>query len=203
MADESKVEPSHIEATRPHEDEHNDWIHLQDEAREATDEEHQMGFRTAMARYPKAVFWSVVVSLVVIMDGYDTALIGSLFGFPAFQRRFGADIGTTGNYQVAAKWQEALGLASPLGNIVGIVSTLELDSTHGYRVTDCILSFLTAWSRNALDTRGPYSALSPGSPRASSSSSSPPTCKCCLSASCSAALLGASSPPWRPLTLPR
>ena len=69
------------------------------------------------------------------MDGYDTALIGSLFGFPAFQKRFGAEVGTTGKYQVSAKWQDALGLASPLGNVVGIFINGILTERFGHKKT--------------------------------------------------------------------
>ncbi|ERS95708.1 MFS transporter, SP family, general alpha glucoside:H+ symporter [Sporothrix schenckii 1099-18] len=102
----------------------NAWVGLAGlnaDARDATEAEHSMTLGRALRQYPKACFWSVVVSLVVIMDGYDTALIGTLFGFPAFQQRFGVAVphSATG-FQVQAKWQTALGLASPLGNLVGI-----------------------------------------------------------------------------------
>ncbi|CAK7210861.1 hypothetical protein SBRCBS47491_000921 [Sporothrix bragantina] len=111
-------------APPPNNDLANAWVGLAGlnaDARDATEAEHRMNLREALRLYPKAVFWSVVVSLVVIMDGYDTALIGTLFGFPAFQKRFGVAVpGSTTGYQVQAKWQTALGLASPLGNLVGI-----------------------------------------------------------------------------------
>jgi SP family general alpha glucoside:H+ symporter-like MFS transporter len=69
------------------------------------------------------------------MDGYDTALIGSLFGFPAFQKRFGFEVGQSGTYQVEAKWQTALGLASPLGNVVGIFLNGNLTERYGHKNT--------------------------------------------------------------------
>ena len=53
------------------------------------------------------------------MDGYDSALMGSLFGFPAFQKYYGHSIGH-GKYQLDPKWQSALGFASPIGNLVGV-----------------------------------------------------------------------------------
>ncbi|KAH8681796.1 general substrate transporter [Xylariales sp. PMI_506] len=105
------------------------------EARNAAEQEHRLTIREAIARYPQACFWSCVVSLVVIMDGYDTALIGSLFAFPNFQKRFGVEVGDTGSYQVQAKWQTALGLASPLGNIVGIFVNGVLTERYGHKKT--------------------------------------------------------------------
>ena len=100
---------------------HADALAQADEARRATEAEHSLTIWQAVRMYPKACFWSCAVSLVYIMDGYDTALLGSLFAFPNFQQRFGKPVpGSPGSYQLQAKWQTALGLASPLGNIVGI-----------------------------------------------------------------------------------
>jgi SP family general alpha glucoside:H+ symporter-like MFS transporter len=96
------------------------WVGVTLESRNATEREHGLSLMEGIRQYPKACFWSMVVSLVVIMDGYDTALIGTLFGFPAFRQRFGVENIATGTYQVTEKWQDALGLASPLGNVVGI-----------------------------------------------------------------------------------
>jgi hypothetical protein len=53
------------------------WVGLTVEARAATEHEHQMSLWEALKLYPRACWWSFVVSLVVIMDGYDTALIGT------------------------------------------------------------------------------------------------------------------------------
>jgi SP family general alpha glucoside:H+ symporter-like MFS transporter len=120
------------------------WVGLAEDARNATAEEHRLGFFDAVKLYPKACMWTMVVSLVVILDGYDTALIGSLFGFPAFQRQFGHETSKPGSYQLQAKWQTALGLASPLGNIVGIYINAFLTERWGHKKT-CLgtLAFLT------------------------------------------------------------
>ncbi|CAK7227066.1 hypothetical protein SCUCBS95973_006414 [Sporothrix curviconia] len=82
--------------------------HVTHDALLATADEHSMTFWHALKRYRKACFWSAMVSLTIIMDGYDTALLGSLQAFPAFQYQFGNEVGTTGTYQVPARWQVAL-----------------------------------------------------------------------------------------------
>ncbi|UKZ69562.1 uncharacterized protein TrAtP1_010568 [Trichoderma atroviride] len=112
---EEKIEVNHASQAETADN----WANLAEDARNATEEEHSLTFFKAVKMYPQACMWSMVVSIVVIMDGYDTALIGSLFAYPAFQQQFGQARGH-GKYQLEAKWQTALGLASPLGNIVGI-----------------------------------------------------------------------------------
>ncbi|KAJ6015866.1 hypothetical protein N7540_010457 [Penicillium herquei] len=115
-------------------------IALAEDARNATIEEHNLTFFEAVKRYPKACFWAIAVSLVVILDGYDTALIGSLFAFPAFQKRFGHETSPgSGSYQLEAKWQTALGIASPLGNLVGIYINAFVTEKWGHKKT-CLLT---------------------------------------------------------------
>lgn len=120
---------------QPQAEEIRSWVDITLDARNATNHEHQLSFTQAVKLYPKACFWSMVVSFVIIMDGYDTALIGSLFGFPAFQQRFGVLDVETGKYNVQAKWQDALGLASPLGNVVGIFINGILTERFGHKKT--------------------------------------------------------------------
>ncbi|KAH8674251.1 general substrate transporter [Xylariales sp. PMI_506] len=102
-------------------------------ARLATEEEHNLGFWEAIKRHKMACFWSAVVSLTIIMDGYDTALLGSLQAYPSFQRQFGEEVGTTGSYQVPAPWQVALTLSNPVGNIVGIFINSALTERFGHK----------------------------------------------------------------------
>ena len=109
------------------------WVRTTQEARAAAQHEHELTLIKALRLYPKACFWSMVVSLAIVMDGYDTALIGTLQGFPAFQKRFGQEVGTTGTYQLEPSWQSALGLASPLGNIVGIFINGILTERFGHK----------------------------------------------------------------------
>lgn len=62
---------------------------LSAEAREATDKEHRMGFLRAIKLYPKAAGWSILLSTSIVMEGYDTLLLGNLYAFPAFTSNFG------------------------------------------------------------------------------------------------------------------
>lgn len=111
-----------------------DWVGTTQEARTATENEHSLTILKALKLYPKACFWSMVVSLAIIMDGYDTALIGTLQGFPAFQKRFGVpNAADPGTFQVQPKWMSSLGLASPLGNVIGIFINGILTERYGHK----------------------------------------------------------------------
>lgn len=119
-------------------------IVYQKEAENATRQEHELGLIQAIKLYPKACFWSVAVSLVIIMEGYDTILIGSLYGFPAFQHRFGHEVGNTGSWQVEPKWQTALGMCGSSAGIIGIFLGSMVTERIGHRKTLILnLVFLT------------------------------------------------------------
>jgi len=62
---------------------------LDQDADLATSKEHNLKFAEAFRRYWPSVLWSMVISASIVMEGYDTTLIGSFFGFPAFQRKYG------------------------------------------------------------------------------------------------------------------
>lgn len=82
-------------------------------AQHAADDEKSMGLLQAIKLYPKAVGWSVVLSSALIMEGYDLALLGSLYGSPMFNQKFGVLNETTGKWAVQPSWQSALWVVSP------------------------------------------------------------------------------------------
>lgn len=131
---EAKSDAAHVEQAAPNTyGGHGlDINSVAEDAQRATEEEHQIGFFEGVRRYPKACAWSMVVSLCIIMDGYDTALIGSLFAFPAFQKKFGHPVGN-GKYQLHANWQIALGLAGTVGNICGIFLNALFTERYGHK----------------------------------------------------------------------
>jgi SP family general alpha glucoside:H+ symporter-like MFS transporter len=79
-----------------------------EEAQHAAADEKQMGLFQALKLYPKAVGWSVVLSSALIMEGYDLALLGSLYGSPQFNMKYGVQNPATGKWSVPASWQSAL-----------------------------------------------------------------------------------------------
>jgi len=41
------------------------------------------------------------------IEGYDTSLLGSFFGYPTFREKFGHQL-ADGSYQLSASWQSGL-----------------------------------------------------------------------------------------------
>lgn len=72
-----------------------------DEARAAAQREHEATFIKSLKAYPAAIGWSVLLSAAIIMEGYDTKLIGSLNAQPAFTRRHGERL-ANGKYEIPA-----------------------------------------------------------------------------------------------------
>lgn len=87
---------------------------------EHTEREHNLTLLQAFKEYKKAVLWSIIVSLTIVMDGYNITLLGSLFGFGSFKKEYGHLL-PDGSYDLTASWQTALSMMNSVGNIFGIV----------------------------------------------------------------------------------
>jgi len=95
--------------------------------------EHESTVRKALRAYPFAALWSVAVSMSIIMEGYDTNLIGNFYGYPAFAKQFGSFDDSTDSYQVAGSWQQALGSGPTAGALVGATINGFLVQRFGFR----------------------------------------------------------------------
>ncbi|KAK9244375.1 general substrate transporter [Lipomyces tetrasporus] len=102
-----------------------------------------MTARQALKIYPKAVGWSILLSLVIVMEGYDTLLLGSFYAFPAFLKKFG-ELQPDGSYEVPAPWQAGLSNGSQVGSITGLFIAGIASERFGYRKT--LISALIAIS---------------------------------------------------------
>jgi MFS transporter, SP family, general alpha glucoside:H+ symporter len=106
---------------------------LFNDARDATEAEHNLTLMQALKLYPQAVGWSVLVSAACVMEGYDMAVIGQLFAQKAFQKEFGVPI--QGGYQVTALWQILLGNSAYIGVIIGILLNGVISEKIGMKKT--------------------------------------------------------------------
>jgi SP family general alpha glucoside:H+ symporter-like MFS transporter len=88
------------------------------DAKEATETEHATTPLQGFKMYPKAVAWSTLITMAVVMDGYDETLLKSLFAEKAFQKQFGEP--TKKGYQVTAPWQTGTTNAATIGIMLGI-----------------------------------------------------------------------------------
>ncbi|OBT39587.1 hypothetical protein VE00_10551 [Pseudogymnoascus sp. WSF 3629] len=87
-------------------------------AKKGTATEHELGTWEAMKIYRKAAFWSMFISLSIIMRAYDIEIMGNFFALPAFQQHFGIYYEGHG-YQIPASWQVAMSMGSLVGQVVG------------------------------------------------------------------------------------
>ena len=54
---------------------------LNEKAKRADEEDHKAKIIPALRLHYKAVFWAFVVSMCVIMEGYDTNLLGNFYAY--------------------------------------------------------------------------------------------------------------------------
>ncbi|PHH63859.1 hypothetical protein CDD81_5416 [Ophiocordyceps australis] len=111
-----------------------DFAFLVSQARSATAREHGMTLWEGMRLYPKAMAWSMAVSLVVVMEGFDNALIGSFYALPAFRRTYGEPL-PDGSYGLSAPWQAGLSGAMNAGQVLGLLLNGFIAERLGYRNT--------------------------------------------------------------------
>ncbi|KAJ6142139.1 hypothetical protein N7497_011238 [Penicillium chrysogenum] len=107
---------------------------LLDEARCATQSEHELTFLRTLRLYPKAIAWSMFLSLAIIMEGYDMKLVGSLFAQPAFQEKYGQQL-PDGTYEISASWQAGLSNGASIGSLMGLLINGYLSERFGFRQT--------------------------------------------------------------------
>ncbi|KAK4237895.1 sugar transporter-like protein [Achaetomium macrosporum] len=100
----------------------------------------------ALRENRRAVFWSIMISMSIIMEGYDTILIGNFFAYPEFAKKFGVFYGGTTGWQVPVAWQTGLNMSSTVGAIFGGLMNGYLASRFGYRwVMIGAMGFLNAF----------------------------------------------------------
>jgi MFS transporter, SP family, general alpha glucoside:H+ symporter len=110
------------------------------DARAATKAEHAMTFATGCKLYPKAILWSLLLSMTIVMEGYDLTLINSFFAFPVFRRNYGTPIHPDApkgsrDFQISAAWQTGLTNAAVSGEILGLLFNGFLTDRFGYHKT--------------------------------------------------------------------
>ncbi|KAJ5909980.1 hypothetical protein N7504_004623 [Penicillium tannophilum] len=111
-----------------------EFANLVEKARRASDFEHHLTNWDAFKQFPKAVLFSFVLSLAIIMEGYDTSLLGSFYAYPTFQERFGVP-SKEGGYQVTSNWQTGLQNGTNVGQILGLLIAGLIADRWGYKKT--------------------------------------------------------------------
>ncbi|CAI6096719.1 unnamed protein product [Clonostachys chloroleuca] len=114
-------------------------------AKLAAEREKDMGVWQAIRAYPKAVCFSMILSMSLIMESYDLTLTRNFFGLPQFRKRFGHPL-DNGDYQLTPSWMSGLQNGTQVGQILGLMLAGILTERYGYKKTiiGCML-FLTCF----------------------------------------------------------
>lgn len=101
--------------------------------------EKDMTFLTCCRQYPKAIGWSLVLFLTIVMEAYDKSLISGFLAFPAFRRKYGQKMPILGTslddleYEIPPAWQIGLQNAAFVCEIIGLLLHGYITYIIGYR----------------------------------------------------------------------
>ncbi|KAH3686957.1 hypothetical protein WICPIJ_002055 [Wickerhamomyces pijperi] len=122
------------------------FIAISNEAQTNESSEKSMSLMEGLRTFPKAAAWSIALSTAIIMEGYDTNLLNSLYSFPGFNQKYGEYYESLDDYQIPAKWQTSLSMAVNCGEILGLFISGVIAERFGYRRTLIgALAFTTAF----------------------------------------------------------
>ncbi|KAH7139942.1 general substrate transporter [Dactylonectria estremocensis] len=126
---------SHISAAI-HTEDHGDLKTLAfqttENARQGSEDEHNLPPLAAVRKYPWSLFWCLIISMCVVMEGYDTNLLSNFYAYPGFAKKYGHYNEATDNYQLTAAWQAGLGNSSGVGAFFGTLLNGYLVTKYGH-----------------------------------------------------------------------
>lgn len=119
---------------------------MREQSKLATEIEHSLGVIEAVKLYPMAVLWATLFAWSLVMVGYDSGIIYSFYALPAFVKKYGTYYGPEIGYEVSAKWQNVLGMGTPVGQFLGaFTASWPMERWGRKKVFWVSLSFTTAW----------------------------------------------------------
>lgn len=132
-----------------------------DEAKNASDNEHKAPFWQTLKTYRWGVFWSCVISMSIVMEGYDTILMGNFWPYPTCEyilelrsplsttpdpsivaHKYGNYYGKKDGWQVPAPWQTGLSQSSTVGTIIGAFINGWATAKYGYKKVMVVSLFI-------------------------------------------------------------
>lgn len=119
------------------------FVDINENARNNDHKEKVMPLAEGLRTFPKAALWSVILSTALVMEGYDTNLLNSMYALPAFKKKYGEEIGNTGEYEVPSHIQTSLSMSVYVGEIIGLTIAGIVADRIGYRWTLIVSLWLT------------------------------------------------------------
>nr|AAS92556.1 MP1 [Plenodomus lingam] len=109
--------------------------YVTDDTNTAIDNERNMTVRQSLRFWWKAIVFSFVISLCVVMEGYDTSLMNKFFAFTPFKNRFGDQVDADGIPLVSSRWQTIILNGTQVGCILGLIINGYITEWIGYKKT--------------------------------------------------------------------
>ncbi|KAI5254627.1 sugar transporter [Aureobasidium subglaciale] len=110
---------------------------LLSQAQASADADSRLTVMQALKKHKKAVFWAMILSTSLIMEGYDLVI---------FQRRFGEQVGPE-EWAISAAWQSGLSNSAVVGQLIGLVLNSDFQDRFGSRKT---MMFFMVWLIGAI-----------------------------------------------------
>ncbi|KAI1492029.1 sugar transporter-domain-containing protein [Biscogniauxia mediterranea] len=125
--------PTHMNAiqTRKNDD---DLPGMTDGAKVAARAEKEMTLGQALKSCRKGIFWSLIFTSAIIMEGFDLALLSGFYAFPQFLEAYGEKT-KDNKYELPPSWQTALSAGAMIGQIAGLSVAGLAAQRIGYRKT--------------------------------------------------------------------
>lgn len=107
---------------------------LASETKAATHSEKRMTLLQGLRLYPKAMGWSTLLSLTIVLEGVGLSINNTLLAFPQFKEAYGSYVDNHG-YQISTYWQSLLTNGPVIGEILGLLANGFMTDRLGYRKT--------------------------------------------------------------------
>lgn len=107
-----------------------------EQAKAAHRHEQRMTYRYAIRHYWPAMLWAIVMAAPIIMEGYETFLVPTLFAYKAFKELYGTEPpGTHVGYKkhIPPLWQSVITVAAAVGQLAGLSWAPRLVNRYGYQ----------------------------------------------------------------------
>lgn len=112
------------------------------QAEESDAADRNLKIMDAVKKYKKAVFWAMLLSTALIMEGYDVVIITSFYGQTQFLHRFGVVNPASGKKLITPAWQSGLTNSALVGQLAGLVVNGFCQDRFGCRRT---MMFFMGW----------------------------------------------------------
>lgn len=119
------------------------FLEISDDAKNNDKKDKVMPLKEGLRTFPKAAIWSVVLSTALIMEGYDTNLLNSLYAMPAFKEKYGEAVPNSDDHEIPSRIQITLSMCVNVGEVLGLALAGVVADKLGYRWTLIVSLFFT------------------------------------------------------------